>query len=206
MNKKLSTNSYLRFINGYLDSLSDIDGEQREFFVSFSMIQSENISIESELKLAYDFMEDIEIVKNIKYPNKCCFTHFLEKLLLIKPFKGLYEISNNVYIPDNVIKAYRDYIIFHLEDYLDFALEEEENKISLYDSTICLFLVKYKNNRDNSISYFISIQKEVKNIKQFLNFYRKDYTEENFIQYFNEIVRWEKQRKQESKEKFLGIK
>jgi len=192
MNKKLSTNSYLGFINGYLGSLSDIDGRQREFSVSFSMIQSENISIESELKLAYDFMEDIEIIKDIKYPNECCFTHFLEKLLLIKPFRGLYEISNDVYIPDNVIEVYRDYIIFHLEDYLDFALEEEENRLALYDSTMRLFLIKYRNHRNNSISYFLTIQKEVKNIKQFISFYSKAYVEKDFSTFFNEIIEWKK--------------
>jgi len=197
MNKILSNNSYIRFISGYLDSLSDIDGSQREFYTSFNMIQSENISIESELKLAFDFMENIEIIKQVKYPNEGSFTHFLEKLLLIKPFQGLYQTSKDIHIPDDLIKTYRDYIIFHLEDYLDFALEEELNRLSLDNSTIEILLVKYRNSRDNSTSHFISIQKEVKNIKQIINFYRENYLEKDYSKFFNEIIKWKETRKKE---------
>jgi len=197
MNKKLSNNSYIQFISGYLDSLSDIDGSQREFYTAFSMIQSEKISIESELKLAFDFMENIEIIKQVKYPNESYFTHFLEKLLLIKPFQGLYETSTDVHIPNDVIKTYRDYIIFHLEDYLDFALEEELNKLSLNNSTIELILVKYRNSRDSSISYCISMKKTTINIKQFINFYQNKDIEEEYYTFFNEIINWKEIRKKE---------
>jgi len=194
MNQKLSTNSYVTFIGGYLDSLADIDGSQREFYLSFNMIKSKNISIDSKFKIAFSFMEDIEILKQIEYKDECCFTHFLEKLLLIKPFKGLYELSDDVQISNDVVKTYRDYIIFHLEDYLDFALEEEENKLSLNTTTMNLLLLKYKNNRDDSISYFISIQRDVKDITQFINFYRDGYAKKDFSTFFNEIVEWKEKR------------
>jgi len=202
MNKNLSSNSYIRRINGYLDALSDIDGGQREFFASFGMIQSENITVESELKIVSPFMEDIKIINEMKYPKMYGITHFLEKLLLVKPFNGLYKTK--VQISEEVIKEYRDYIIFHLEDYLDFAYEEED--IHSYKRNVQLLLVKSKNTRNDSVSCFITIIIEKENIKQFLNFYRKNYTEEEFLQYFNEIIAWEKQRKKESKEKFPSIK
>jgi len=206
MNKKLSNNSYIQFINGYLDSLCDIDGEQREFSASFSMIQSDKISLESEFKSAFEFMEDIEIIQDIVYKNSYGITYFLEKLLLVKPFKGLYETSSDVYIPQEVVQTYRDYIIFHLQDFFDFAFEEVEEGLSLNNFDIQLLLVKYKNNRDNSIGYFISITKEVKNVKQFLNFYRNNYTEKDFLKLFDEIIAWQEKREQKSKEKLLSIK
>ena len=202
MNKSLSSNKYIRRINGYLDALSDIDGEQREFFASFGMMLSDNISIESELKTISPFMEDIKIINEMKYQDMYGITHFLEKLLLIKAFNGLYKTK--VHIPKEIIKEYRDYIIFHLADYLRFAFEEEG--IDSYKQNVKLLLVKSKNTRNDLVSYFITIVIETDNIKQYLNFYRKDYTEERFIQYFNEIVEGEKQRKRESKEKFPGIK
>ncbi len=139
-------------------------------------------------------MEEIEIIQQEAYPNEYGTTYFLEKLLLVNPFKGLYEISPHIQIPDEVIKTYRDYVIFHLEDFFDFAFEEVEEELSRNSFDIQLLLIKYKNSRNGTTNYFISITRKIKNIKQFLSFYRKGYTEKEFLMLFNEIVAWKKQR------------
>jgi len=180
---KIIKNSKIDFINGYLEALTDIDGEQREFFATSKMLHSSNnSSCISELKELFQFIVEPKIIKTKEYNNDYVLTSLLQKLLLIKPF-------NAKKVSLDTLEEYRNYVVFHLTDFFDFAFEEEGIKLedTKKINVLCV--------NDNSES-FIVLKIINKNTKLFVLFFREKYSEAEIENWFDKIIIYcEKERK-----------
>ena len=153
MMKKIE-NKWSNHINGYLDAISDLDAAQREISIGAGYIVSTENNISEFLKLIFEDENESIVIKQKTY-NGYSIEFFLEKLLLIKPFSGLYNLHIEYKLPSSLIDEYRHYIIFHLSDYIDFAYEEEGINC-VGKNEIQLTLLKKDDD------FFISLQKSKK--------------------------------------------
>ncbi|CAA6804031.1 MAG: Unknown protein [uncultured Sulfurovum sp.] len=174
------TNKWISHITGYLDALSDISGRQREFYTRLFLLESNDISIEEQLKELLN-IEDLLKVLDKKTYNNGHIQYFLEKLILFKPFSGLYENNEVHTIPDKVLKEYRDYIIFHLSDYIDFALEEENIQYP-YKSDMTLMLL------EESEKLFIVLVQKVEDKELIWIFWQHNYSYSEVKELVSKII------------------
>lgn len=181
-------NKYIKHIKGYLDALDDINGAQREFYTTVDFVSSQTDDPLKAIESLSDRLEGLELLKKEIYLNAYGIGDFLEKLLLLKPFSSLYSSENLPTIPIEVEDEYRKYVIFHLEDYIDFAFDELEGEAKIRKKDVELLLVK------NDKEILIVIVVKIDNHKMIFRFYRKNFTKEEFIQWFNEIVEYQEKR------------
>jgi len=174
------TNKRISHITGYLDALSDISGRQREFYTRLFLLESNDTPIKEQLKELLN-IDDLLKVLDKKTYNNGHIQYFLEKLILFKPFSGLYGNNEVHTIPDKVLKEYRDYIIFHLSDYVDFALEEE-NIPYPYKSDMTLMLL------EESEKLFIVLVQNVEDKELIWIFWQHNYSYSEVKELFSKII------------------
>lgn len=181
---KALNNDMMERLCGYFDALDDINGGQREFTTVASLIYTEDNNILDEIELFSRNikMENLEILKEVKYENSNGTESFLKKLLFPKPFSGLYPPWDSHSIPNRVLEEYCNYSISHIEDYIDIIFHKEG--VSLIGSrNVDLLLLKNKEQ------YFITLSIESKNIKILLFFYRKFFSKDEFFDLFDSLIK-----------------
>jgi len=139
----IEKNELIIYINGYLDALSDISGKQREFSTRLFLLEKNETSITKKIVDLLAMESNIQVVDKESYKS-VHIQYFLERLILFKPFSGLYKNSKEYTLLKEVLKEYQDYITFHLSDYVDFALEEENIKYP-YKSDMDFLLLEENN-------------------------------------------------------------
>ena len=169
-------NRGIGFIRGYLDALSDINGGQREFIMRLFLLEKNEESIENKLKTLLEMNTTVLDTKNYKKMSINCF---LRKLIAFKPFSGLYPNSKQHTLPNEVLKEYQDYILFHLSDYIDFALDEEGIDYP-YKSDIDLMLLE-----DSDKAFIVLVQK-VKDRELIWIFFYNSYKKEKITHLFKD--------------------
>ena len=180
---KVLINNMLERLKGYFDALDDINGGQREFTTVASLIytESDNILDEIQISSRNTKMNNLEILKKVKYENSYGIGDFLKTLLLNKPFSGLYPPWDTHSIPRETLEQYSKYCIGHIEDSIDFIFNEESISIREDRDTEILLL---KNKEE----YFITVAIKSKNIKILLFFYRKLFSKQDFLELFDFLV------------------
>ena len=190
---KVIDNDDIKRIQGYLDALDDINGGQREFYSTIDLISSEDDTTVSNIKFLSESLKQASIVKVAKYPKSFGIGYFLEQILLLKPFSGLYPPFDTSKVPEDILQTYKEYVIFHLEDYIDFAL------IKVFDMPVLgarnTEVALIQNEEVNLIS--IVIKKD--NIRIIFRFYRKNYTKEEYLKWFDQIIEYHDKRVKEQK-------
>lgn len=176
INNKLTTH-----IDGYLDALSDIDGCRREFVSRAFLVHSKKSDLQAALSLFFEYIKEPTIIKEKNYLDNNYIEFFLKEMLLIKPFSGLYQPYESNKIPKDFEDSYRDYVVFHLSDYIDLIFESQDINFKEYSQMTIALL---KNESGN----FIVLTMKKKEIELYLCFFRKFITEKEFIQWFNNIV------------------
>jgi hypothetical protein len=180
---KALNNNTMERLKGYLDALDDINGGQREFTTVASLIYTEDNNILDEIQLfsRNTQMENLKVLKKVKYKHSYGVGSFLKILLLSKPFSGLYPPYNSHSIPREIVEQFRKYTIGHIEDLIDIIFYKEG--------------VGLKENRDveilllkNKEQYFITITIESKSIKILLFFYRKLFSRDEFYELFDSLI------------------
>ena len=181
---KVLNNNMMERLRGYFDALDDINGGQREFTTVASLIYTEDSNILDEIQLfsRNTNMENLEIIKEVKYENSKGIDSFLKKLLFPKPFSGLYPPWNSHSIPNAILEEYCKYSIGHIEDYIDFIFHEEGINIK-ENRNVDLLLLKNKEQ------YFITLSIKSKNIKILLFFYRKVFSKDEFFELFDSLIK-----------------
>jgi len=175
----VKNNKWILYINGYLDAISDINGSQREFYIKLSLFDSSQLSLKDKIEQILD-NKNIEILK-LEESKKIFITHFLEKLMIFKPFTGLYNSKVDNPIPKKIEEEYTNYILFHLSDYIDFALEEENIK-SPYSKEINLGLIKKGED------YFIVVVQKIEDKELIWIFFYNLYKKEKITHLFNNVL------------------
>jgi len=112
-----TNNDYQMFLQGYLEALTDIDGDQREFGIFVRMFNSSNQNHLLDIQKKFGYKESIEIIQSKKFRNFYSLSYILNKLIFIKFFNG-------VKIPKKSLKSFREYVVFHLMDYIDFSFDD----------------------------------------------------------------------------------
>lgn len=172
-------NKWISYINGYIDALNDISGEQREFVANVFMTESNENNVLLALKNHFNDMNDFKIINKKIYDN--CYSEgvILEKMLLTKPFSGFYPLEHTHVIPEDIIKPYKSYSLSHLSDYIDFvfSLDDEDD----YSFQIQMFLIK------NNETSFIVLQLRKYNMQLHFCFFREGYDEKTFSKWFDEV-------------------
>lgn len=196
---KILENRWVSHIEGYLSALSDISGGQREFFLRVSLLEKSQVDLEDKIELILDNKMKFKIIKKLEYKD-AHITHFLENFILLKPFTGLYTESEKHMVPHRTQREYKDYMLFHLGDYIDFALEEENiNLRSKQDIDFVLM----KNNEQ----VFMVIFQKVEDVELIWMFYQKGNEEEKVLDTFNEIEKnYELNLQNINKEKYTNSK
>lgn len=179
--KKIN-NKYIKHIKGYFDALDDISGKQREFTTKVAFISSESDDLLFYIKEFYSYLENPIIIKKRKYANSYGIGIFFKKLLLINPFLMLDVSNQKQKISENILNNYRDYVIFHLNDYINMSFEAEGVNWKS-KKEIELFLLKDNKNKNCIV---LSLYRE--NIKLFIFFFRKNYDNEEFSQWFDDLL------------------
>jgi len=178
---KVLNNTIVDRLQGYLEALDDINGGQREFTTVVTLISSKEDNLLTEIKTFSKniFMENPRIIKRKNYKNLCGIDSFLNLLLFSKPFSGLYRPWDTRCFSKKVFKAYKDYCLAHISDYIDFAFNEAGMGKRELERDVELLLLNNKNQ------YFITIVLKYKNIKMLLFFYKKLFSKDDFIELFN---------------------
>jgi len=114
-----SNNDYQMFFQGYLEALTDIDGDQREFGINVRMFNSSDIDHLQDIQKEFGYKQPIEPIFTKKFDSFYRISYFLKKLIFVKLFNG-------AKIPKKSIKSFRDYVVFHIMDYIDFAFGDAE--------------------------------------------------------------------------------
>ena len=168
-------NRMVEFINGYLAAFNDIDGEEkREFITNVKLISSNCSDIKLELETIFEFLRDVKIIQTKYFSDDNGIEYLFEKLIIIEPF-GKNEVS------EDKLNKYRDYVIFHLIDYLDFSFEEVG--IGL-ENTKTLQIIHGKDKSKNFIVLVVTHQ----NIKLFFLFFRNTFNRIDFFEWFDSAV------------------
>jgi len=116
-----TNNDYQMFFQGYLEALTDIDGDQREFGVCVKMFNSSNKDHLLDIQKEFGYKKPIEVIESKKFRNFYSVEYILRKLIFVKFFNG-------AKVPKKSVKTFRDYVVFHLMDYIDFAFDDATYK------------------------------------------------------------------------------
>jgi len=176
-------NNMIKHLNGYLKALNDICGGQNEFHSNAVLIYSDD-DIVNELKLfSKPNIKNLKIIRKQEYSDSYLSGSIIKKMILSKPFYGLYPSLDTHTIPSKNLESYKDYCIEHIAEYINFAFMEEGFDISdIYSKDIGLYLVK----RDKE--YFITLSIIHQNIKILLFFYRKMFSKDEFYKLFDSLL------------------
>lgn len=176
-------NNMVKYLNGYFKALNDISGGQNEFHSTAILVWSDD-DIMNELKLFTNpKVKNIKIIKRKEYKDSFLSGSLIKKLILPKPFSGLYPPRDVHTIPSDNLKLYKDYCTDHISDYINFSFMEEGLDISdVYSNDIDLLLMQ----RDEE--YCIVLLIKIGNIKLFLFFYRKLLSKDEFYELFDFLV------------------
>lgn len=186
----ISNNRWILHINGYLDAISDIDISLHELSMGVGYIADKEKSIENLLKPILALKKVPKIIK-IKDYVSYSLDYLLEKLLLVRPFEGLYQKRESD-VAEDIVDKYRHSIIFHLSDYIDFVFEEDGIDIS-GKHPIQLLLLEAENK------YFIALHINIKNNHLIFYFSRKSFNLDDFIDWFNAAAFHHEQKEAERK-------
>lgn len=107
-------NDYQMFFQGYLEALTDIDGDQREFGIYVRMFKSNKKEHLSDIQREFKYEKPIEPIYSKKFKNFYSKGKILEGLIFVNVFNG-------AKVPKKSVKSFRDYVLFHLYDYIDFS-------------------------------------------------------------------------------------
>lgn len=180
---KIVENRLINFIDGYLAGLNDIDGTKKQEFITRAfLIKSDTVNLEKNIKLYFDYMDEVKILKKIKYSPVYGKEYFLEKMLLINPFGILYEADNRK-IHQDTLNNYRKYVVFHLNDYVDFTFEDEGIDF-LTKGEMHFVLMENKNEN------FIVLVIKKKDISFFFVFFRKNYNKKQFETWYKKLIKY----------------
>jgi hypothetical protein len=180
---KIIENKYIYFIDGYLAGLNDIDGiEKREFIARAFLIKSNTINLEKNIKLYFDDMDEVKIIKKIKYSKVYAKDYFLEKMLLVNPF-GILHKADDVKKYQDTLNNYRKYVVFHLCDYIDFVFEEEG--VDFLTKGEAYFALGENKNQN-----FIVLVIRKNNISLFFILFRKSYNKKQFETWYKDTIEY----------------
>jgi hypothetical protein len=112
-----TNNDYQMFFQGYLEALTDIDGDQREFGVFVRMFNSSSSKHLLDIQKEFNYKEPINIIYSKKFRNFYSLSYILKKLIFVKFFNG-------AKVPKKSLKSFRDYVVFHIVDYIDFSFDD----------------------------------------------------------------------------------
>jgi hypothetical protein len=112
-----TNNDYQMFFQGYLEALTDIDGDQREFGAKVKMFNSSAKEHLIDIEKTFHYTSAITPIYSKKFRDFYSLSYILKKLIFIKFFNG-------AKVPHKSLKSFRDYVVFHLMDYVDFAFDD----------------------------------------------------------------------------------
>jgi len=176
-----TNNDYQMFFQGYLEALTDIDGDQREFGVYVRMFNSSNQDHILDIENEFRYKQPIEIIESKKFRNFYSVEYILDELIFVKLFNG-------AKVPKKSVDSFRRYVNFHLTDYIDFAFND----------------AKYTLGRKKRFEMIMARSKDVnqillvmsaKNKKLIFSFYRnkKYFSNKEFEKWYRQIIQREEQ-------------
>lgn len=178
---KVLNNKFTTFIDGYLAGVNDIDGEEKNEYTSrVFLIDSENIDEEAEIKILFKHMKKVKILKSKNYSSTHGLEQFFAKMILVDPF-SVSKGSHGDEIPKNTIDTYRNYVVFHLCDYIEFVFDEEGIDF-LETNEIRLTLM------ENSNENFIALVIRRKTLSLYFVFFREFYCESDFEHLYDDLA------------------
>jgi len=90
-------NNMIKYLNGYFKALNDISGGQNEFHSTAVLMWSDD-DIINELKLLTNpNVKNLKIIKREEYRDSYLTGSMIKKLILPKPFSGLYPPRDALY-------------------------------------------------------------------------------------------------------------
>jgi hypothetical protein len=97
-------NNMVKYLNGYFRALNDISGGQNEFHSTAVLMLSDD-DIMNELKLLTNpNVKSLKIIKRKEYRDSFFIGSMIKKLILPKPFSGLYPPRDAHTIPSDNLK------------------------------------------------------------------------------------------------------
>lgn len=175
-----SNNDYTMFLTGYLEALTDIDGDMREFGASVKVFDSNHSDHINDIKRVFGFDIDFKIVSHKKYRNFYSIERILSDLIFLKPF-------GDAKIAKKDIEYFKQYTIFHLLDYVDFAFDDATYRLGGKKKFELLSVLGKKSN-------YIFLIASAEGKKLIMRFYRnkKYFTNKAFISWTKEIIQNQK--------------
>lgn len=169
-------NDYQMFFQGYLEALTDIDGEQREFGIYVRMFKSTQKDHLSDIQREFGYEKPIEPIYSKKFRNFYSVGSILEKLIFVNLFNG-------AKIPKKSVKSFRKYVLFHLSDYIDFSFDDASWKIGSKKN----FEIFIKRGEKTNTIFLVM---NTKNKKLVFRFYRnkKYVSDKAFNKWYREII------------------
>ena len=176
-----TNNDYQMFFQGYLEALTDIDGDQREFGIYVKMFNSSNKDHLLDIQKKFGYKEPIEVIQSKKFRNFYSIEFILRELIFVKFFNG-------AKVPKKSLESFRNYVIFHLMDYIDFSFDDAQ--YTLGRNKKFELIVKHSENI-NTIFLVMSANGK----KLIMRFYRnkKYISDKKFDKWVNEIIDKEEQ-------------
>jgi hypothetical protein len=174
-------NDYAMFFQGYLEALTDIDGDQREFGANVRMFKSNKKNHLQDIEKHFGFRESLTVINSKKFRNFYSVERILGDLLFVNLFNG-------AKIPKESIDSFRSYVIFHLLDYIDFSFNDVTYRLGKKKK---FEIIQVKGERVNYI--FLVMSAEGK--KLVISFYRnkKYFSDEKFMQWYDDIIKKEEE-------------
>jgi len=181
-----TNNDYQMFFQGYLEALTDIDGDQREFGSYVRMFDSSNKEHLLDIQKAFNYKDRIKTVYT-KQIRSFSIEFFLRRFLFINLFNG-------ARIPKESIDSFRDYVIFHLSDYINFSFYNKKDEFSTNKK---LYLFTTRTEHVNKI-YFVMYDG---NKKLVMCFYRnrKYMSDKDFDKWVKKMI----QEEEKSQKKYI---
>ena len=180
MKAKIISSIMMDRIRGYLSALDAIDGAQNEYVTAATLISSnETLSYNINKFSPSKIIKDPKIICSFVKKDGFYVEAILKKLLLNKPFSGLYPPLERNKIPNDILEEYSAYIIPELCDMIEYAFADAG--ISIRNSSRDIELALIRSNKRYSI--VLSIEK--KSIKMLLFFYRNFFSEDDLLSLFH---------------------
>jgi len=170
------------FFQGYLEALTDIDGDQREFGVRVKMFNSSHKDHISDIEKEFWYKEPIEIINSKKFRNFYSIEYILDELIFVKLFNG-------AKVPKKSVHSFRRYVNFHLTDYIDFSFDDAKY---ILGSKKKFEMIMTRGEKVNRIFLVMS----AKNKKLIFSFYRnkKYVSDKEFDKWTQKIIQREEKR------------
>jgi len=173
---------YQMFFQGYLEALTDIDGDQREFGVRVKMFNSSHKEHISDIEKEFGYKEPVVVINSKKFRNFYSVEHILDELIFVKLF-------NDAKVPKKSLHSFRRYVNFHLTDYIDFAFDDAKY---ILGSKKKFEMLMTRGENVNRILLVMS----AKNKKLIFSFYRnkKYVSDKEFDKWTQKIIQREEKR------------